>query len=85
MLEPPYSASWAALGFGSSVSLARTPQTFGRKEAGTQFSARSAEFIHSPVMKALVWARVPGDVVFSVGVFAFAWFMFRAFLPGKSH
>jgi nitric oxide reductase subunit B len=35
-------------------------------------------------MQALVWARVPGDVVFAVGVFAFAWFMFRAFLPGKN-
>jgi nitric oxide reductase subunit B len=34
-------------------------------------------------MQALVWARVPGDVVFSFGVFAFAWFMFRAFVPGK--
>ena len=45
--------------------------------------ARSAEFIHSPVMQALVWARVPGDVVFSVGVFTFAWFMVRAFVPGK--
>ena len=34
-------------------------------------------------MQALVWARVPGDVVFSVGVVAFAWFMFRAFMPDK--
>ena len=45
--------------------------------------ARSAEFIHSPIMQTLVWARVPGDLVFSVGVFTFAWFMVRAFLPGK--
>lgn len=45
--------------------------------------ARSAEFIHSPIMQALVWARVPGDVVFAVGVFAFAWFMFRAFVPAR--
>jgi nitric oxide reductase subunit B len=29
--------------------------------------ARSAEFIHSPAMEALVWLRVPGDVVFAVG------------------
>tara|TARA_R110001599_G_scaffold353869_1_gene601194 strand:+ start:534 stop:2870 length:2337 start_codon:yes stop_codon:yes gene_type:complete len=43
--------------------------------------ARSAEFIQSPVMQALVWARVPGDLVFSVGVFAFVWFVFRAFVP----
>ncbi len=45
--------------------------------------ARSAEFMHSPMMQAFVWMRVPGDVVFSVGVFAFAWFMFRAFAPSK--
>jgi nitric oxide reductase subunit B len=55
-------------------------QTYASIEHGYAF-ARSAEFIHSPVMQALVWARVPGDVVFSVGVFAFAWFMFRAFVP----
>jgi nitric oxide reductase subunit B len=29
-------------------------------------------------MQALVWARVPGDVVFSIGVFAFAAFVVRA-------
>jgi nitric oxide reductase subunit B len=45
--------------------------------------ARSAEFMHSPVMETFVWLRVPGDIVFSVGVFAFAWFMFRAFVPPK--
>ena len=41
--------------------------------------ARSAEVIHGPVMQALVWARVPGDVVFAVGVLAFAAFVARAF------
>lgn len=41
--------------------------------------ARSAEVIHSPIMEALVWMRVPGDIVFTVGVFAFALFMVRAF------
>lgn len=41
--------------------------------------ARSAEFMHSSIMEGLVWARVPGDVVFSVGVFAFAGFVFLAF------
>ena len=58
-------------------------QTYASIEHGYAF-ARSAQFIHSPIMQALVWARVPGDLVFSVGVFAFAWFMFRAFLPGKT-
>jgi nitric oxide reductase subunit B len=44
--------------------------------------ARSAEVIHSPVMQALVWARVPGDVVFTVGVVAFSLFMIRALFGG---
>jgi len=39
--------------------------------------ARSAEVIHGLVMQALVWARVPGDLVFSVGVAAFGLFMIR--------
>jgi nitric oxide reductase large subunit len=34
--------------------------------------------IHSPVMQALVWARVPGDMVFTVGAVAFALFVFQA-------
>jgi nitric oxide reductase subunit B len=29
--------------------------------------ARSPEVIHSPVMEALVWMRVPGDIVFAAG------------------
>lgn len=41
--------------------------------------ARSAEFVHSEIMEGLVWARVPGDVVFGVGVFAFAAFVVLAF------
>jgi len=41
--------------------------------------ARSAEFMHSSVMEGLVWARVPGDIVFSIGVLAFAIFVYQAF------
>ena len=54
--------------------------------AGVQPSrgwARSAEVIHSPVMQALVWARVPGDLVFSVGVIAFCLFMVRTLFVGE--
>ena len=40
--------------------------------------ARSAEVIHGPVMQALTWARVPGDVVFTVGVVSFGLFMMQA-------
>jgi nitric oxide reductase subunit B len=55
-------------------------QTYASIEHGYAY-ARSAEFIQSPVMQALVWARVPGDIVFSAGVFVFCWFAFRAFVP----
>jgi nitric oxide reductase subunit B len=75
------------IGLGMMTFLSLLPQgilqTYASIEHGYAY-ARSAEFIHSPIMQALVWARVPGDVVFALGVFAFAWFMFRAFLPGKN-
>ncbi|MEC5387250.1 nitric-oxide reductase large subunit [Uliginosibacterium sp. H3] len=39
--------------------------------------ARSAEVIHSKVMTTLVWLRVPGDIVFAVGVLFLAVFALR--------
>jgi nitric oxide reductase subunit B len=45
--------------------------------------ARSAEVVQGRVMQALVWARVPGDVVFAVGVGAFSLFALRAFARGR--
>lgn len=45
--------------------------------------ARSAEVIHGPVMQALTWARVPGDVVFTVGVVSFGLFMMQALFGGE--
>lgn len=38
--------------------------------------ARSAEFVHSPFMEAMVWMRVPGDIVFAVGCGCLALFAF---------
>lgn len=46
--------------------------------------ARSAEYMHSPITQALVWMRVPGDVVFSIGVFCFALFVYQAFAAKPS-
>lgn len=37
--------------------------------------ARSAEFMQQPLVDLLVWMRVPGDVVFSIGALALAWFV----------
>lgn len=39
--------------------------------------ARSPEVIHSAVMTTLVWMRVPGDIVFSLGVCLLALFAWR--------
>jgi nitric oxide reductase subunit B len=46
--------------------------------------ARSAEMIHGPVMQALVWARVPGDLVFAAGALAFVVFVARAFFFARA-
>ena len=39
--------------------------------------ARSAEFMQQPLIDMLVWMRVPGDTVFSVGAVSLAWFVLR--------
>jgi nitric oxide reductase subunit B len=36
--------------------------------------ARSPEIVHSPLMEALVWLRVPGDIVFAGGAALLAWY-----------
>ena len=53
-------------------------QTYASIEHGYAY-ARSAEFVHSAIMEGLVWMRVPGDIVFSIGVFAFVLFVYKAF------
>jgi nitric oxide reductase subunit B len=45
--------------------------------------ARSPEVVHSPLMETLVWMRVPGDVVFSVGVVCLALFALRLLRLGR--
>jgi nitric oxide reductase subunit B len=39
--------------------------------------ARSAEFLHQPLIEGLVWMRVPGDIVFAGGGATLAWFAFK--------
>lgn len=76
------------IGLGMMVFLALLPQ--GLLQTYASFThdyayARSAEFIHSPMMQALVWVRVPGDLVFSVGVLAFVGFLIQAlFTPRQA-
>ncbi len=42
--------------------------------------ARSAEFLQQPVMQLLVWLRVPGDVIFSIGAGLLAVFVAKLWL-----
>ncbi|GAB2502812.1 nitric-oxide reductase large subunit [Pseudoxanthomonas sangjuensis] len=48
------------------------------------YYARSAEFMQKPIVEMLVWMRVPGDVIFSVGAIALAWFVFRLWVAPRS-
>jgi nitric oxide reductase subunit B len=45
--------------------------------------ARSAEFMQQPIVEMLVWMRVPGDTIFSVGALALAWFVLRLWIAPR--
>ncbi len=45
--------------------------------------ARSAEFMQQPIIEMLVWMRVPGDTLFSVGALALAWFVARLWIAPR--
>ena len=42
--------------------------------------ARSEQFMQQPLVELLVWMRVPGDTVFSIGALALAWFVLNLWL-----
>jgi nitric oxide reductase subunit B len=46
--------------------------------------ARSPEVVHSTFMETMVWLRVPGDVVFSIGVAFLALFMWRLVFSNRA-
>jgi nitric oxide reductase subunit B len=76
-------AFWSLnIGLAMMTFLSLLPQGLWQTYASVKYYyafARSAEFVHSAVMEGFVWARVPGDVIFSIGVFAFATFVYQAF------
>ncbi len=45
--------------------------------------ARSADFMQQPIIEMLVWTRVPGDTIFSVGAVALTWFVFRLWVAPR--
>jgi nitric oxide reductase subunit B len=46
--------------------------------------ARSADLMQKPIIQLLVWLRVPGDTIFSVGALALAWFVLRLWIAPKT-
>lgn len=44
---------------------------------------RSAEFMQQPIVDMLVWMRVPGDTIFSIGALALAWFVLRLWIAPR--
>lgn len=45
--------------------------------------ARSEALMQQPIMQLLVWLRVPGDTVFSIGALALAWFVLRLWIAPR--
>ena len=45
--------------------------------------ARSAELMQQPIIQMLVWMRVPGDTLFSVGAVVLAWFVLRLWIAPR--
>ena len=70
------------IGLAMMTFLSLLPQGMWQAYASMKYSyayARSAEFMHSAIMEGFVWARVPGDIVFTIGVCALAAFMVKSF------
>ncbi|MCX8474793.1 MAG: nitric-oxide reductase large subunit [Sphingomonas sp.] len=73
------------LGLGAMVFLSLVPSGLYQAYHSITNSfwyARSPEVIHSNVMETLVWLRVPGDIVFSIGAIVLALFMVRLLIGG---
>lgn len=45
--------------------------------------ARSAELMQQPLIQLLVWLRVPGDTIFSIGALSLAWFVIRLWIAPR--
>jgi nitric oxide reductase subunit B len=45
--------------------------------------ARSADLMQKPIIQTLVWMRMPGDIIFSVGALSMAWFTVRLWLAPR--
>jgi nitric oxide reductase subunit B len=82
-------ASFWSINFGLLFMMILSPLPIGILQArasieyGTWY-ARSAEFLQTPLMQALRWMRVPGDLLFSIGAALLGWFVL-GLLTGHSY
>ena len=58
-------------------------QTWASVEYGTWY-ARSAEFLHTPLMNQLRWMRMIGDTIFAIGALVLGWFVL-GLVTGQSY
>ncbi|OOG54716.1 nitric-oxide reductase large subunit [Polaromonas sp. C04] len=84
LLQPMF---WSLnIGLGMMVFISLVPagiyQAWASITRGVWY-ARSAEVVHSRLMETFVWLRVPGDIVFSIGVFCLALFAWRLLAAGR--
>ncbi len=59
-----------------------TLQLLAAIEHGYWYS-RSAEFMQKSIVELLIWMRMPGDILFSVGAVALAWFVLRLWIAPR--
>ena len=45
--------------------------------------ARSAEFMQKSIVELLIWMRMPGDIIFSIGALSLAWFVLWLWVAPK--
>ena len=45
--------------------------------------ARSDAFMNRPIIHLLIWMRVPGDTIFSIGALTLAWFVLRLWIAPR--
>jgi nitric oxide reductase subunit B len=59
-------------------------QTWASAEKGYWF-ARSSELLYSPVMQTLKWLRVPGDIIFALGILSLVLYIFKITFEKKDN
>ena len=86
--EAPLRSAFWALNIGLTLMAVCTLLPIGILQLGAAIGegywyARSAEFMQRPIIDLLVWMRVPGDTIFSLGALSIAWFVARLWIAPR--